>query len=55
MEDKIRLKLGRKIRELGRTQEKMTDMAKIEYKYLQISGTGPGNRGLSPYSVNCQL
>ena len=59
MEDKIRLKLGRKIRELrrksGYTQEKLADMAEIEYKYLQISGTGPENRGLSPYSVNSQL
>jgi DNA-binding XRE family transcriptional regulator len=38
MEDKIRLKLGRKIRELrrksGYTQEKLADMAEIGYKYL---------------------
>ncbi|MCK9431416.1 MAG: hypothetical protein M0R00_00485 [Candidatus Omnitrophica bacterium] len=59
MENKIRLKLGRKIEELrrksGYTQEKLAEMAEIDYKYLQISGTGPENRGLSPPSVNCQL
>lgn len=46
METSIRLKLGRKIRELrkqrGYTQEKLAELADIDYKYLQrIEGKTP--------------
>ncbi len=46
METSIRLKLGRKIKELrkqrGYTQEKLAELADIDYKYLQrIEGKTP--------------
>ncbi len=46
MEDTIRLKLGRKIKELrtqcGYTQEKLAELAEVDYKYLQrIEGKNP--------------
>ena len=46
MEKCIRLKLGGKIREFrnkrGYTQEKLAELAKIDYKYLQrIEGKNP--------------
>jgi len=46
MEINIRLKLGRKIKELrkkyGYTQEKLSELANIDYKYLQkIEGKNP--------------
>lgn len=48
MESSIRLKLGRKIKEerkrYGYTQEKLSELAKIDYKYLQrIEGKNPPN------------
>lgn len=44
----IRLKLGKKIKELrkrrGYTQQKLSEMAEIDYKYLQkIEGKNPPN------------
>ena len=63
MEDNIRLKLGRKIRELrrksGYAQEKLADMAEIGYKTINLGdrtrkpGTVPLFRELS--TVNCEL
>ncbi len=46
METNIRLKLGKKIRELrtkrGYTQEKFSEVANIDYKYVQrIEGKNP--------------
>lgn len=46
MEVNIRLKLGKKIKELrrksGLTQEELADLADIDYKYLQrIEGKNP--------------
>jgi len=46
MEGNIRLKLGRKIKELrikcGYTQEKLSEVADIDYKYIQrIEGKNP--------------
>jgi len=46
MEINIRLKLGRKIKELRKkyeyTQEKLSELANIDYKYLQkIEGKNP--------------
>lgn len=48
MENHIRLKLSRKIKELrkkcGYTQEKLSEAADIEYKYIQkIEGKNPPN------------
>ncbi|MFA5075546.1 MAG: helix-turn-helix transcriptional regulator [Candidatus Babeliales bacterium] len=46
MEDNIRLQIGQKIRELrtkcGYTQERLAELAEIDYKYLQrIEGKNP--------------
>jgi transcriptional regulator with XRE-family HTH domain len=46
MKDSIRLKLGKKVKELrkkrGYTQEKLAEVANIDYKYLQkIEGKNP--------------
>lgn len=46
MDANIRLKVGRKIKELRKkcsyTQEKLSELAKIDYKYLQrIEGKNP--------------
>ncbi len=46
MDNKIRLKLGLRIKELrnrrGYTQERLAELAKIDYKYLQkIEGKNP--------------
>ncbi|MDD5431658.1 MAG: helix-turn-helix transcriptional regulator [Candidatus Omnitrophica bacterium] len=46
METNIRLKLGKRIKELrlklGLTQEKLSELAQIDYKYLQrIEGKNP--------------
>jgi len=46
MESSIRIKLGRKIKQLrkkcGYTQEKLSDLSRIDYKYLQkIEGKNP--------------
>ncbi|MFC1621652.1 helix-turn-helix domain-containing protein [Candidatus Omnitrophota bacterium] len=48
MESSIRLKLGMKIKEsrkkYGYTQEDLSELAKIDYKYLQkIEGKNPPN------------
>ena len=48
MRKSIRLKLGKKIKQLrkegGFTQEKLSEVAKIDYKYLQrIEGKNPPN------------
>ena len=48
METSIRLKLGKRIRELrkryGYTQERLSEVADIDYKYLQrIEGKKPPN------------
>ena len=48
MKTSIRLKIGSKIRELrekaGYTQEKLAEVAQIDYKYLQrIQGKNPPN------------
>ena len=48
MEIPIRLKFGKKLRELrkkrGLTQEKLSELAEIDYKYLQkIEGKNPPN------------
>ena len=48
METSIRLKLGKRIKQLrkyrGYTQDKFSELAKIDYKYLQkIEGKGPPN------------
>lgn len=48
MEISIRLRLGKKIRELrkkrGLTQEKLAELTEIDYKYLQrIEGKNPPN------------
>jgi transcriptional regulator with XRE-family HTH domain len=48
MELSIRLKFGKRLRELrnkrGLTQEKLSELAEIDYKYLQkIEGKNPPN------------
>jgi transcriptional regulator with XRE-family HTH domain len=48
MEKSIRLKFGRKLKELRKnlnlTQEKLSELAEIDYKYLQrIEGKDPPN------------
>jgi transcriptional regulator with XRE-family HTH domain len=48
MELSIRLKFGKRLKELrkkrGLTQEKLSDLAEIDYKYLQkIEGKNPPN------------
>ncbi len=48
MKSNIKLKIGKKIKELrqkkGYTQEKLADLVKIDYKYLQkIEGKNPPN------------
>ena len=48
MNTSIRLKIGKKLKELrkktGYTQEKLSELAQIDYKYLQkIEGKNPPN------------
>ena len=48
MEESIRIEMGKKLRELrqklGYTQEKLADLAEIDYKYIQrIEGKNPPN------------